>query len=237
MTDLAAASLSLRDFKRNTLKYKVFPKNRRSFLAGMALIALGGGWYWTHHAAPAGAVIPAAAANPAVPVNVISERPQSVRIWSEFSGKLDAVDYAEIRPEVAGRITEIRFKDGQSVKAGDILFVIDPRPYQAAVAKAEADLQSARNNAKFAKSNLDRAAICARPARCRRRPTISASTPMRWRKPRSIGASGAGHGADQSRSRLCQSADLRPHQPRGNHARQSGPDRRQRAAADLHRLR
>ena len=41
-------------------------------------------------------------------------------------------------PQVAGRITEIRFKDGQEVKAGDILFVIDPRPYQAAAAKAAA---------------------------------------------------------------------------------------------------
>ncbi len=37
---------------------------------------------------------------------------------------------------MTGRITEIRFKDGQEVKAGDVLFVIDPRPYQAAVAKA-----------------------------------------------------------------------------------------------------
>jgi multidrug efflux system membrane fusion protein len=84
-------------------------------------------------------------------------RPQQVRIWSDFSGKLDAVDYAEIRPEVSGRITEIRFKDGQNVKAGDILFVIDPRPYQAAVAKAAAELQSARTNAALAKSNLARA--------------------------------------------------------------------------------
>jgi multidrug efflux system membrane fusion protein len=67
------------------------------------------------------------------------------------------VDYAEIRPEVSGRITEIRFKDGQDVKAGDILFVIDPRPYQAAVAKAEAALQSARTNASLAKTNLARA--------------------------------------------------------------------------------
>jgi multidrug efflux system membrane fusion protein len=66
------------------------------------------------------------------------------------------VDYAEIRPQVAGRITEIRFKDGQQVRAGDILFVIDPRPYQAAAAKAAGDLASAVNNARLAEIERDR---------------------------------------------------------------------------------
>ncbi|HWM61965.1 MAG TPA: efflux RND transporter periplasmic adaptor subunit, partial [Rhizomicrobium sp.] len=120
------------------------------------LVVLGGGWFAFHHMASADAT-QVAAISPAVPVSVMTIKPQKVRIWSEFSGKLDAVDYAEIRPEVSGRITEIRFKDGQNVKAGDVLFVIDPRPYQAAVAKAAADLQSARTNAALAKTNLIRA--------------------------------------------------------------------------------
>jgi len=154
--DIAATSLVLNASKRNTLKNNVFHKSRGSFLFGMALIALAGGWYTVHHIVPAGAA-QVAAASPAVPVNAMMARPQNVRIWSEFSGKLDAVDYAEVRPEVAGRITEIRFKDGQNVKAGDVLFVIDPRPYQAEVAKAEANLQTARNNAVLAKANLVRA--------------------------------------------------------------------------------
>jgi multidrug efflux system membrane fusion protein len=68
------------------------------------------------------------------------------------------VDFAEVRPEVSGRILEVRFRDGQSVKAGDVLFVIDPRPYEAAVAKAEANLASAHANARFAKAEVDRAA-------------------------------------------------------------------------------
>lgn len=156
MLDIAATSLVLNASKRNTLKNNVFHKSRGSFLFGMALIALAGGWYTVHHIVPAGAA-QVAAASPAVPVNAMMARPQNVRIWSEFSGKLDAVDYAEVRPEVAGRITEIRFKDGQNVKAGDVLFVIDPRPYQAEVAKAEANLQTARNNAVLAKANLVRA--------------------------------------------------------------------------------
>jgi multidrug efflux system membrane fusion protein len=96
--------------------------------------------------------------SPAIFVSARTVAPENVRIWSEFSGRMNAVDYSEIRPEVSGRITEIRFTDGQIVKAGDILFVIDPRTYEAAVAKAKADLVSARANAVLANSQLARAA-------------------------------------------------------------------------------
>jgi membrane fusion protein, multidrug efflux system len=82
--------------------------------------------------------------------------PQTVSPFAEFSGRINAVDYAEIRPQVSGRITEIRFHDSEHVSAGDVLIVIDPRPYQAAVDKAQADLQTATNNAKFAKAERDR---------------------------------------------------------------------------------
>jgi multidrug efflux system membrane fusion protein len=58
---------------------------------------------------------------------------------------MQAVDYAEIRPEVSGRITEVRFQDGQQVKAGDVLFVIDPRPYAAVVEHDQAALESAKS--------------------------------------------------------------------------------------------
>jgi multidrug efflux system membrane fusion protein len=100
----------------------------------------------------------ASAAIPAAPVTVHTLVEQKVRIWSDFSGRLEAVDAAEIRPEVGGRITEVLFEDGQTVKAGDVLFVIDPRPYEAAVARAEANLASAKTNAAFAKVDRDRAA-------------------------------------------------------------------------------
>jgi len=156
MIDMAATAHNLSVSHRNSLDNMTIFKNRRSALIGAALVVLGGGWFAFHHMASADAT-QVAAISPAVPVSVMTVKPQKVRIWSEFSGKLDAVDYAEIRPEVSGRITEIRFKDGQNVKAGDVLFVIDPRPYQAAVAKAAADLQSARTNAALAKTNLVRA--------------------------------------------------------------------------------
>jgi multidrug efflux system membrane fusion protein len=98
--------------------------------------------------------VPAASAG--VPVTVSRLEPQTVNPFAEFSGRINAVDYAEIRPQVSGRITEIRFHDGEHVSAGDILFVIDPRPYQSAVDKAQADLQTAINNAKFAKAERER---------------------------------------------------------------------------------
>jgi len=92
----------------------------------------------------------------AVPVGTVMVRPREVQLWSEFSGRLTAVDAAEIRPEVSGRITEVRFKDGQTVKAGDVLLVIDSRPYEAALARAKADVASAQANAAYAKSELAR---------------------------------------------------------------------------------
>src|SRR5580704_516072 len=98
----------------------------------------------------------ASAAAAAVPVTVGLLKPQSVNPFVEFSGRIDAVDFAEIRPQVSGRITEIRFQDGQHVNAGDVLFVIDPRPYRAAVDKAEADLTTATANVTYTKAERER---------------------------------------------------------------------------------
>lgn len=104
-----------------------------------------------------GSGVSQAAARPPVEVTIATVAPSNVRIWSDFSGKLTAVDSAEIRPEVSGRITEIRFTNGQRVKAGDVLFVIDPRTHEAAVAKAQADLATAINNQRLAATELERA--------------------------------------------------------------------------------
>src|SRR5690242_1518175 len=103
---------------------------RRRVIGGALLLFLGGGYALWHGNAARSA--PEAAAPAAMPVAVATLAPQTVKPFAEFSGRIHAVDYAEIRPQVSGRITEIRFRDGQEVKAGQILFVIDPRPFQAA---------------------------------------------------------------------------------------------------------
>jgi multidrug efflux system membrane fusion protein len=82
---------------------------------------------------------------------------EKARVWTEFSGRMQAVDYAEIRPEVNGRITEVRFRDGQTVKAGDVLFVIDPRPYQAVVDRDQANIVSAQSKLELAQFDQQRA--------------------------------------------------------------------------------
>lgn len=93
----------------------------------------------------------------AMPVEVTIIEKQPVQIWREFSARLRAVDYAEIRPQVSGTITEIKFEDGQMVKKGDVLLVIDPRPYEAALAQAKAALEAAKSKHSFAWKDYKRA--------------------------------------------------------------------------------
>lgn len=129
--------------------------NKRTLLASTTVIAVTAGSIYYLNIGHAS--LPQAS-DQAVPVLVETLKPQKVRVWSEFSGRLHAVDSAEIRPEVTGRITQVRFEDGDAVNAGDIIFVIDPRSYEAAVAKSEAALATAKTNANFAKIELERAA-------------------------------------------------------------------------------
>ncbi len=134
-------------------------RKRAVLFSGAAIIALAGsGVAFQHYTNASAQPAETPTVMPAVPVMVRTVNPDDVMIWSEFSGRLSAVDYAEIRPQVSGRITQVRFTDGQSVKAGAVLFVIDPRPYEAALAKAQANLVTARTNAEFANTEFERAA-------------------------------------------------------------------------------
>ena len=96
-------------------------------------------------------------APPAMPVPYVTVEEKPVQIWKEFSARLMAVDYVEIRPQVSGLIEKIHFDDGQIVKKGDVLYTIDPRPYEAAVAQAKADVAAAQQEAAFAQKELARA--------------------------------------------------------------------------------
>ena len=77
--------------------------------------------------------------------------------WNEFSGRFEPTASIEIRARVSGYLQSINFEDGQIVEAGRTLFVIDPRPYQTAVAGAEAQLSSARAQVELASLELSRA--------------------------------------------------------------------------------
>jgi multidrug efflux system membrane fusion protein len=93
----------------------------------------------------------------AVAVDVAQVSTRSITDWREYSGRLEAVDHVQIRPLVSGTITAVHFKDGSVVRAGDVLFTIDPRPYQAAVDKARADLAAAKARVAYTGADLARA--------------------------------------------------------------------------------
>lgn len=91
---------------------------------------------------------PPQAATPEVTV----AKPVAKRLtdWDEFSGRLSARDRVEVRARVSGYLTKVHFKEGTEVKAGDALFTIDPRPYEAVVQGAEAVLAQAKTTAELA---------------------------------------------------------------------------------------
>jgi multidrug efflux system membrane fusion protein len=111
----------------------------------------------TYVYAPVNAAPQPTAAPPAVPVSVAAALERRVTEFDEFSGRLEAIDRVEVRPRVAGYIESIHFAPGAMVKKGDTLFVIDPKPYAAEVARAEAALAAARAKLALATSELARA--------------------------------------------------------------------------------
>jgi multidrug efflux system membrane fusion protein len=92
-----------------------------------------------------------------LPVNVVTVVEKEVNEWDEFTGRLDPVESVEIRPRVSGYITEIHFNAGAIIKKGDLLYVIDPRPYQADFDRASAELERTQADLKLAQIELDRA--------------------------------------------------------------------------------
>ena len=80
-----------------------------------------------------------------------------VRDWDEVVGRFLSIQSVDIRPRVAGYVTKVTFQDGQDVKRGQLLFVIDPRPYQAALDRARAAVQRQRATLANAQLELTRA--------------------------------------------------------------------------------
>src|SRR5947207_4439483 len=94
--------------------------------------------------------------SPPPEVDVADVVMKSVRQWDEFTGRIAAIGAVDIRPRVSGYIDRIAFKEGDMVKAGDLLFVIDPRPYRATYDSAVAQLERARASAQLAEAQYKR---------------------------------------------------------------------------------
>ena len=89
-------------------------------------------------------------------VSVAQVLEKRVKDWDEFTGRLQAVESVEIRPRVSGYIDRVAFTEGSEVKRGDLLFVIDPRPYQAEYDRAAADVKRYKTALELARIELVR---------------------------------------------------------------------------------
>jgi multidrug efflux system membrane fusion protein len=104
------------------------------------------------HAAPGGAAMP-----PPPEVSVAQVLVKNVRQWDDFTGRVAAVQTVALRPRVSGYVDKVAYVEGREVAKGDLLFVIDQRPYRAQLAKAQADLARARSEAQLAQTQDARA--------------------------------------------------------------------------------
>lgn len=126
---------------------------KRFVVIGLLVIASVGSWMVLDHrsghaqAAPAGP--------PKVTVARVLERPVSAS--ADFTGRIEPVDSVEVRPRVDGYIEAVTFKEGALVHKGDVLFRIDPRPYQAEVDRLQAKRDQAKADLKLARDNAERA--------------------------------------------------------------------------------
>lgn len=90
-------------------------------------------------------------------VSVAHPIKRMVKEWDEFTGRLASPETVEVRARVSGYIEQVHFKEGHDVKQGELLFTIDPRPYQAVVDRAKAELAAARARAELAAGEAKRA--------------------------------------------------------------------------------
>lgn len=90
---------------------------------------------------------------------VIVKKPikKDIVLWDDYTARLQAVESVKLRARVGGYLETVNFKEGDFVKKGDLLFVIDPRTYEAELASAKAKVAEVEARVKLAKTNLDRA--------------------------------------------------------------------------------
>src|SRR5947207_5908189 len=96
-------------------------------------------------------------ASPPPVVSVVQPVSREIIEWDEYIGRLESPETVELRARVSGYLDKVHFKEGKEVKKGDLLFTIDPRPYQAEYDRAEAERERAESQADLAKSDAERA--------------------------------------------------------------------------------
>ncbi len=140
----------------NTPSPRALPRRRLIVAAVLAgfVITTGGIAAYTAHADSAAHSV--SQTTPATQVDTAEVVHRTVTEWAEFSGRLEAVDRVEIRPQVSGILTQVHFRDGAAVRKGDVLFTIDPRPFAAEVARAEAQLAATEARVAYTASDLAR---------------------------------------------------------------------------------
>jgi RND family efflux transporter MFP subunit len=103
-----------------------------------------------------------AAAPPPPPVTVARPLQKTITEWDEYTGRFTALESVEVRARVSGYIDAVKFNEGQMVKQGDLLFVIDQRPYRLAVEQAKADVERAKAKLEIASLDVQRGTPLAR---------------------------------------------------------------------------
>ena len=126
--------------------------------AVLALLGLTAGAPLLLSACSPGAAQAAASQAPTAPqVSVAEVLERQITTWQEFTGRIEAVERVELRPRVSGYIESVAFQEGAEVKKGDVLFVIDPRPYEASLKRARAELARAQSAYRQAETEKERA--------------------------------------------------------------------------------
>jgi multidrug efflux system membrane fusion protein len=98
-----------------------------------------------------------AADAPLLAVTVAHPLTEHITTWDEYSGRFVAVKSVEVRPRVSGFIDKVNFVDGATIKAGDLLFTIDQRPFAIAVESAQAEVAHAAAQVKVTAADVERA--------------------------------------------------------------------------------
>ena len=124
----------------------------RAVTAAVLMVAIGLSACGKKEAGAGGAGGPGGPGGGAPPVTVATPLVKPIVDWDEYSGRFEAVNSVEVRPRVSGYVKSINFRDGQFARQGQLLFVIDPRPFEAALAQAAADEKRLRAAAAVAQS-------------------------------------------------------------------------------------